>query len=339
MINFSINKFNIPIFNKQNARAKAASQPALGFYPNLRPLPCDTVQFTGKKEKPEYDEFLRLFRNKYRGKRVTQTLYKISKNQNNCIGEGSDKRVYSIPNIDGYLLGINKDKRLTFAEIYPVEDDLPKYNFGQPIASNGAEMMLMKRVEGETYGLEDWLNEKYDRIIERRGFASLADAYALLRIMKKVEKLPLEAYVHFAKEIEYLNQNNIKTDCINPNNLIIDYENNKINMIDLLPTQEQYNVLPQPLNTILDMQTLLIDGMLLPKCYDALDGSDEDQEELISTAKSIMEKCKKAGEIAGLKDGSENILLTLKLISGDNDDMLFIKTYKEFLEFYKEKLA
>ena len=84
-----------------------------------------------------------------------------------------------------------------------------------------------------------------------------------------------------------------KTDSINPNNLLIDFKNNKLSVIDYFAKDQ-----PEYQNSYMDMVALITDFTLMPEFYDLL--KPNLQRQLLTSFKKIDDKCFKAAEKAGL---------------------------------------
>ena len=96
------------------------------------------------------------------------------------------------------------------------------------------------------------------------------------------------------KKFDNDNLPGFKIDSINPNNLMVDYKNNKMNIIDYFAKENEHH----NTNSYLDMVAVISDFPLLPE-YKAL-LKQEEQSKLMEALKIINDKCFNAAAKAGL---------------------------------------
>jgi hypothetical protein len=136
------------------------------------------------------------------------------------IGSGGNANVYDLN--DKYVLKIKKTKKeLEINEIIPVEDTLPNINYGQIVAKTDKDYItILKKqkgvpvyVQGKTT-LEDYTNK-----------------------IKKLSKLPQETFDVFVKESKLLSEKDLNIDPSKSNNFLIDFDNNRINIVDVIESK------------------------------------------------------------------------------------------------------
>lgn len=302
-------------------------------------LPCD--EFNSKKEKKQSD--LELFSlevsKKYPDEPLESAVRKIISDEKNLIGQGNQKLVYKISNSAGYVIGKFRYKEPSNSEIKLAENILPEYNFGQPVLTNGGDLIVMKKIEGTSHSLPDWLI-RYREVVNGEGRTTKENAEKFLSSMEKIEKFPLQSYVDFANKLKYLSDRNIKADNINPNNVLVDCDKQAFHYIDLILPHEQkfFEPLERPLNTVDDMIALLCDPVMQSAYLNALDKNDA--QILKEKTANVIENCEKAGKIAGLQKGAKNVekmyllggMLEEKKVGTKNK---MVEYYNEFLRLYK----
>jgi len=229
-------------------------------------------------------------------------LNSIVGDENNLYDEGTQKKIYHIPGVEDYLVA--KSKKIQSCPencIVPVKDELPEYYFGQPIASNNADLTVMKKIPGQTYSIPGYMT--YARNCAKGEKLSPKTAKKILKSIEQAEEFPLSSYIDFANQVKYLSDNGLKIDFISSNNILIDAENKKFSYIDIIDRQERFADI-NPKGCVIDMICLLVNAQLFKECFESLNESDK--EKLIKKAKSIVKKCKKAGAITGLELGANN---------------------------------
>ena len=93
----------------------------------------------------------------YPNQKLEDVMRGIINSEKNKLGKGAKKVVYSIDGLDDYVLAhLWKKSAQKGAVFSPVIDKIPEYNFGQEIASNGADMIIMRKIIGDTHSIPDW---------------------------------------------------------------------------------------------------------------------------------------------------------------------------------------
>lgn len=300
-----------------------------------RGIKADTVSFSCRPKNPLWCDFYSKFKKSYPNTRLGDAVFDMISKQENVLGEGAKKIVYKIDGIEDYVLGFLKekspDRNLPFV---PFEDPYPNFNFGQPIAGNNSNFIIMKRIFGNTHGVDNW-TAKFLNLAYQNEKISAQDALKFLSQLAEIEKFPLSSYRDLAKQVKYLTDKNIKIDMINPNNMITDVKRQKLNYFDLFEKPEVFHPIKPQVNCTQDMVTLITDGMLNAEFVEALGAKDK--EKLIRLTKSISEKCKIAGELEGLSSDSSITYKTYSLLQ----DVLTKKHgyCPDYVGFYKKYQA
>lgn len=272
-----------------------------------------------------------------------KVAHEICQNPANLIGEGVSKRVYSIPGMADYVLGVLKrifNPAANEAPFHECPNMLKKYNFGQPIAENSNGLLIAKRVPGEEHSLPNW-NSEYVAAVLRREPISQTKAQFVMDKIKLIEGFPIDAYENLAGQLKYLNEFSLRVDSINPNNILIDKKSKSLNFIDIGEDNKRYASIPNPVNGVRDLQVLLLDSLLHKKYLDTL--NDKEKRTLMTLAKSIIEKCKATASKINLKNDTQNTrrhyqLATKHILDTRGIDIRLPESYDEFVGIYKDIL-
>jgi len=297
--------------------------------------------------KGNYATFIKKYKNIYGDtKFLSQILTSFINKTELFIGAGRDKKVYSIPKLQDYVIAHKKAYSLNVdalfhksADIYKLGD---KYNFGQPILDNGNGTFIMKRVDGISYSIGNW-PEAFDRYTLKKQYPTRNEAVQFLNSLKQVSKMPQDAYYHLANQIKYLSQKGINFDLMNPNNILIDTKSGKISYIDISEGAQNYFTKikkERPINTVTDMMAALSDSILNLQYCKSL--NKEEAHSLVELTKNVLKKCKLAGEHVGLaQDKSitfDNMQTYTNYVKHRYDlpiQIPYENIYKEFADFYK----
>lgn len=304
-------------------------------------LQYDTVSFGAISNKhTQFQDFRKAAEKAYPNTPLNQILYNALTDENR-IGEGTKKVVYSIPNIDNYVVGfLKKAQSDNKAPIEGYDNPFPEQNFGQAIAGNNADLIVMQKLDGASFSIPDWTFH-FKNLVYQNEPITQKEAQIFLSQARKIEQLPIEAYVYLAEQIKYLSDKGIKIDSINPNNVLVDYDSKKLRYIDLFEDPSKFEAI-NPKNSTHDMINLLTDSLLHAEYIAALDDTDAD--ELKAITKSIIKKCKKAGKIAGLSSSSSPAIEMMSLIQNNlmkkfNRNPNYLKCYAKFCALYDKEIS
>lgn len=298
------------------------------------------INFSGNKA--FYDDFKKEVKQAYGNTSMKDVLNNAMANAENKIGEGGEKVVYQIPFVDDYLVAKIKFREHSEAPIRQSKElSELEYNFGQPIATNGKDIIVMQKVNGESYSTDNWL---FTFIGAAQGRKNITEpqAQAFLNQIERISEFPLSSYISLAKQVKCLSNNDIKMDCFNPNNLLIDWDKKEINHIDIMDEQERFDELERPLNSTYDMINLLCDAFLNLKYLEAFEDK-ADAKRLKDATKEVIKKCHIAGNIVGLEKTDTNIKEACRIsdetsLKAHGLSPLFVDAYNEFEKTYDKSL-
>ena len=218
-------------------------------YATLPKLQYDTFQkspsFTGKVG---FESWM------LRNDLTFKDIQDIISDDENIIGQGNYSTAYQIPNCEEYCLKINtydkgdlKQADFSKAKITDTEDKSLKINIGQQVAKISIareylpisyEIEVLKKQKGESIGTphpDALVRGEYTHTL-REGLASYEDysrkeKYA--RTIHKVAQLPVQAYERLILEFLEAKNAGYSFDHLNSNNLLVDSENERINIVDM----------------------------------------------------------------------------------------------------------
>ena len=149
----------------------------------------------------------------------------------NFLGSGRCAKVYEIPHVKDFVVRVLhnvKPESLVKCEIKPVKDEFPNYNFGQKIADNGEGVTILKRVLGVSQSFPE------PREKDKSGVFKVVHSQTVLQQIVEMAKFPQESFDDFALKVKEINKSpKYMLDCLNPNNLLVDKENQRFNVVDL----------------------------------------------------------------------------------------------------------
>jgi len=257
----------------------------------------------------------------------------------NFLGEWCSKQVYQIPNLPDLVLFVIKKEFKPWQPIMPfekVDDSSEDLNYWQTVAVSPSGLWIMKRVYGNSHGVEVWINKlKSSDSWEQ---LEITDAINFYNQIKTVASYPIEAYIHFASQLKVLNKRKIRIDSINPNNVMINNINNTFCIIDFedINSNHDFSVLPDPLNGAYDMRTLLSDWILNLEWLCIL--PDELHDSFIKYTIIILEKCKIAASTVDLSTNYDCTIEFFKFIQECHINHTFmpLDRFYKFLNYYEQ---
>lgn len=298
----------------------------------------DYISFSSKTTKtPMWDDFCKKIHKTFPNKTPEEVAQEAITKQENILGEGVKKIVYSIDGIEDYVVAeYKKRERNNESALVPVEDPFSGYNFSQEIATNNAHLGIMKKINGNVHSIDNWTS-KYQGLVYRNEPITQEDSKLFLEKLKEIEALPLDSFIDFAKQVRYLTDRRIKIDLFNPNNIIVDTSAKKISHFDLFEKPEMFHPLGRELNGTQDMINILADALLHGEYYKALD--ETERQSLVEITKSIAKKCKLAGDIVGLSSDPNIAYKTYeflqdKLHKKDGRNTKYLELYRNFQDLY-----
>ncbi len=131
-----------------------------------------------------------------------------------------------------------------------------------------------------------------------------------------------------------MNRERIRMDTINPNNVIVDSDTQKISVIDIKSEDNEVpsNIM-RPINGLSDMEAVLLDSLMYKAYYDM--ANDEDKAKLDEYSKEIIKKCSIASKVSNLGNLPENTVNYVDYID-EKIPRKNGKTRKELFDEFKE---
>ncbi len=230
--------------------------------------------------------------------------------EENIIGQGANSTVYNIPKLDDYVLKVlNKDD--------PNKIDMNEFpknsNLGQPVFQfpDNPRMLILKKIEGQEHSISNWSRTIWDDEIKSPLNVTLEQSKTYFKKVDELAKMPQSAFDDLACDVKILSDKHYKLDSINPNNLIVDFDKQKIHIIDYFKVKENERDIYQ--NSSLDLSAVMLDFTLLDEYFDNL--SNEEQKKLLSDVKTIYEKNELASKKAGLSTDREKFIKYIRTTS------------------------
>ena len=295
-----------------------------------------------KKSVHPYDEFLKEYEKIY-GKTPLEDTVKKTIETSAELNHGREKRVFNFPKMDKYLIShfYKMPQKSGVLPIRKSKINYPEYNFSEPIASNGYDTAIVKKIEGFPNSVNDFHSVKH-YIIEN-GCVTEDMAHEYLSKLRKFKDFPQSSYDDFAQQIKYLDNKGLFIDYINPNNIIVDTKNKKFHHIDL-NLDEGHIFLKGVSDSIggiksgaYDMINLLLDRF---QCYYLDKMTPDEQNEAVEISKQVIKKCLISAD--KFKLPKTNLLISSALFKHEKECPelynIYSSRYDEFLELYKSAL-
>lgn len=184
----------------------------------------------------------------------------------NLKGSGANSTVYNMPDYPKYVLKVLNKPDPNHINI---NDFLVTDNFGQPIWEEN-NVQILKKLDGWEHSSEDWSKIIYDPMLKKPKEVSAEQANEFFRKFSLVASFPESSFQELAKKVKYLDEKEYKIDSINPNNLLVDEKNKRLNVIDffkIMPWDKPKNVFS---NSYFDIVAMVADFTLFPEYYDKL---------------------------------------------------------------------
>ncbi len=193
-----------------------------------------TTSFKGSKNDDSFQEFVKWAEKTDFLSNADNIIDKTGR----ILGSGFEGITIEIPNNDKWVIKVMKRSNLIQqgcekATICEVPDKLPDLNIGQIIAyvtmpiSNtlSRRFYIPRKQKGESYGINNTPPQKLNKKNIDTHISSL----------KKMAQFPLEAYKQMIRDIMQANDAGYIFDFYNPNNIMLDDENKRINFVDVDP--------------------------------------------------------------------------------------------------------
>ena len=221
-------------------------------------------------------------------------LLENAKTRKNIIGSGANSVVYNIPQLDDYVLKVlnSEDANTIFENEFP-ED----VNVGQPIWQDpeNPRHLVLKKVEGKEHSIPNWNTTIWDPARFSPLPVTKEQATLFCKQVDELAKFPQTAFDELAQKAKMLDEKGYKIDSINPNNLIVDKEKEKIHIIDFFKVASHERDVYR--NSYMDLVAVALDFTLFPEYFDKMDCSEQRKTmENVETIESkVLEASKKCG--------------------------------------------
>lgn len=232
--------------------------------------------------------------------------------EENLLGKGFSNQVYKIDGNDDYVIRLRRssaDEVFNFSQykIEDTEDKKLKGNYGQEVALIKSDdyklpqIQVLKMQKGITNG-----NPPPAAIYEENGELRAGESayedrgrkehYA--QCLQILADMPQEAYEQLLSNVAEIGEAGYKFDYYNPNNFLLDEENQQINMIDLEKANTKYNNNPGNLLWALSNIDYLSTYM---SSMDNVPIEEDDKNKAFENTITILDKYIKAMQNQGLK--------------------------------------
>lgn len=217
---------------------------------------------------------------------------------------GANSSVYEMPFLDKYVLKVLNPDKKTEPNKIPLGIFPPDVNLGQPvwIHPDNYRIILLKKVSGKPNAIENWSGTIWNKELNAPMQVTPEQAMIHFTNLSRISKMEQSVFDDLAQQIKILDTTpkmegdtlpGFKTDCINPNNLMVDFKNNKMNIIDYFGKDH-----PAHQNSHMDMVAVIGDFTLFQEYCDLLNPSL--QKQMLNALKTVNEKSFKAAQKVGL---------------------------------------
>lgn len=274
-------------------------------------------------------------------KAYSEPLHKIVPEiltEENLLGRGREKDVYKIDKLPDYVLCVIRDKYNPDKPISPFHQCFQTNSVTDtdlPIMMNNNGMYIKKNIGGKSHSLPNWL-EKFTGAKP----LNYEDVQYFMNSLKELSMFPCKSYVNFAKSLQKLNEERVRIDTVNPNNILVDKDLQAINIIDL---SSKDNKVPlgtvRPINGLSDMEAILCDSIMYTTLYDM--ATDEDKQKLDEYAKTIIKKCAIAAKVSNIGNFPPNTELYATHVEEQKESRKgdLVPNLKAFKEHFKDVLS
>ena len=185
---------------------------------------------------PYFDKFLKAFVQKYGDiplENVVNNIFKRCKE----LGVGASKRVWLFPELEDYVVALmyRLPVKKKAPKIQAVNMKYSECNFGEPIATNGYNILIMERVPGVSNSCKYIQANDY---ICANNTATRQMAKEYLAKLELFKNFPQAAYDDLIRQVEICAKQGEFIDFLNPNNILIDTDKNMFHIIDLFSKKE-----------------------------------------------------------------------------------------------------
>lgn len=202
----------------------------VSFQTNQKPTFCNLL-FMGKTE-----TFWKNYNKELKNIPLRDTVIK-SLNSDNFLGEGMSKKGYNLQGIKNYIIRVYKN-------VFKIED--LQQDFIKPEKNNintldnvvlciPGKIDIVKKKEGEFLGVENYakrIRVHEDNVLENIELTR-EETLKSLKLYEEMKNFPISSYKKAYTQIKsFCKKPGYQFDILSPNNILIDTQNKKINLID-----------------------------------------------------------------------------------------------------------
>ncbi len=174
----------------------------------------------------------------------TDNAVKIINETGKILGDGFEGTTYSIPGNEQWVIKQYKrtnyiQQSLKKPEIKKVKDISPDLNIGQIIAS--VKIPINNRFAQHFYVLKKQTGESYGVPHSSKDIVTDSTSKKHIDSLRKMAQLPISSYEQLIDDITYINKRGYKIDADNPYNFMVDWNNKRINFVDIADKLEDKN--------------------------------------------------------------------------------------------------
>ncbi|MCM1265043.1 MAG: hypothetical protein NC200_02495, partial [Candidatus Gastranaerophilales bacterium] len=156
------------------------------------------------------------------------------------------------------------------------------------------------------------------------------DADTFINNVLNISNFPQKSFDNYAEKLKILDDKGLKADSFNPNNILVDYHNQELHIIDAY----NYHV-DAHLNTKYDLACLLVDYPNYGKYHEVM--TDSQKKVFVDCTKTIFDKCEEASKRAGLNTSEDTFIEFISRIDGrENNGGMYRKSYDAMKDICKK---
>ena len=295
------------------------------------------ITFTSRSK-----SFQRIYKQKFKEIPLKDTIMQSINDESNLLGEGLSKKGYNLVGIKDYIIRIYKNcftpEDLNQKFIKPAKSYLNSLE-GIALCIPG-KIDIVKRKSGTSLGVDNYADR-----IQIRDFPPLRNVYVTreeslksLEIYEKLKDFPIKSYKQAYKQIKkFCKHPDYQFDIISPNNILVDIDQKKINLID--PVSPKVN---RPVHgSDVDFSQYHGCDSLYPILCDFLMQKEhlnnltpEEQQRWVTSINKIITKSIKAGSKLGLRRNIDQLKLLYTRITKFWGTDELNNRYNNFLDMY-----
>ena len=295
------------------------------------------ITFTSRSK-----SFQRIYKQKFKEIPLKDTIMQSINDESNLLGEGLSKKGYNLVGIKDYIIRIYKNcftpEDLNQKFIKPAKSYLNSLE-GIALCIPG-KIDIVKRKSGTSLGVDNYADR-----IQIRDFPPLRDVCVTreeslksLEMYEKLKDFPIKSYKQAYKQIKkFCKHPDYQFDIISPNNILVDIEQKKINLID--PVSPKVN---RPVHgSDVDFSQYHGCDSLYPILCDFLMQKEhlnnltpEEQQRWLTSINKIITKSIKAGSKLGLRRNIDQLKLLYTRITKFWGTDELSNRYNNFLDMY-----